>query len=739
MTIAPTPPLLSSQAPAEGSLHLLGEADAGGFDILLPGGVYALVPQSPPARFPLCSGFLKAAVTSGRVCHVLLRTDPSDFLDRLEHSGWPQAREAWQNESLRVYPMADGFSKLLFRRDVEGLTKELTHWGVASGDILLVDAGDELLSLHDLFMATGQLIKIRNWAKEQKVSMLLNFALAGAGSSMASLTGLMDHFSGMARLRSDSEGPVVTFDYWQSEWGTVAERTVLLASEAGELRVRLASNAFSNSNAVPTTVLAPETSLSVDRRKAMAEGAAPTPLAVTHGFFINEAMWGRELRMLTGTVWQAFSNIADIRLAANEVAASQIVLSFNQNTLISDLARDIHLLRAELHSKAHIVIAEHRMSLRYANELMLMKMGADAIIRQGISLERWPELLQSLKSQTPRLFEKLDVDVALASASSSREKGVLELPHFVAEVQAMVEKAQVLGVPFAMAVLRSSHVDNRSALLKSVNIRRTGDLLTTDGADVFVFFYACSLTMAPKVLAGVFDEELTRCVNEIDWMTSEHDIHNLIADLRVKQHTYKASTQANACAEVVGVASPADVSVADHSVQPVAAVPTDEASERATTTPTMPASEAVQLLSVPTQIAEDVDPRPTVHAPPLADAPIPERVTKHQWSRPNPSKLPSTPPISKEVGRAVSVSDPKAAPILTSKKPAIAAKEVLSLNSPKNSSDRFSADDCNRDANPAEDNSFVTDQRVVELIRRLALPAKIREQNKKYAGPNEPF
>jgi hypothetical protein len=281
MTIASTPPLLSPQAPAEGGLHLLGGADAGDLDILLPGGVYALAPQSPPARFPLCSGFLQAAVTSGRVCHVLLRTDPSDFLDRLEQSGWPQAREAWENESLRVYPMADGFSKLLFRRDVEGLTKELTHWGVASGDILLVDAGDELLSLHDLFMASGQLIKIRNWAKEHKVSMLLNFALAGAGSSMASLTGLMDHFSGMARLRSDSEGPVVTFDYWQSAWGTVAERTVLLVSKAGALCVRPASQAFnkSNSNAVTTTVVETATSAQVDRRKAMVEGSAPAPVA----------------------------------------------------------------------------------------------------------------------------------------------------------------------------------------------------------------------------------------------------------------------------------------------------------------------------------------------------------------------------------------------------------------------------------------------------------------------------
>ena len=142
---------------------------------------------------------------------------------------------------------------------------------MASGDVLLVDASDELLSLHDLFMATGQLIKIRHWASEHKVSILLNFALSGAGSGMASLTGLMDHFSGLARLHSDSEGLVVTLSYWQSEWGTVAERTVLLASEAGALHVRPATKSLTNtsSQSVATTLGESETTAPSDQRKAI--------------------------------------------------------------------------------------------------------------------------------------------------------------------------------------------------------------------------------------------------------------------------------------------------------------------------------------------------------------------------------------------------------------------------------------------------------------------------------------
>lgn len=708
MTIASSTPSFLPQAQAEGSLHLLGGVDVGGLDILLPCGVYALVPQSPPARFPLCSGFLKAAVASGRICHVLLRTDPSGFLDRLEQSGWPQVREAWHDESLRVYPMADGFSKLLFRRDVEGLTTELTRWGVASDDILLVDAGDELLSLHDLFMATGQLIKIRHWAREQKVSMLLNFALAGAGSGMASLTGLMDHFSGLARLHSDSEGPVVTLNYWQSEWGTVAERTVLLASEAGALHVRPATHSFTNtsSQSVTTNLGGSETAAPSDQQKAITEVSDHRPVKLS--FFIDDAMWGRELRMLTRADWQSFRSIADIRIAAKEVTISQIVLSFSQNTLLSDLARNIHFLRAEMHTQTHIVVAEHRMSLRYANELMLMKLGADAIIRQDVSLERWPDLLQSLKSQAPRSFEKVDVDIALASASSSKKKGVLELPHFVAEVQSTVEKAQVLGVPFAMGVLRSKHVDIRSALLKAVNIRRAGDFLTTDGTDIFIFFYACSLTMAPKVLAGLFDGKMTSHVNNIDWMTSERDIHSLIADLREKQTTYEVRAQLHAASSSEEVACQAD-GVASQ----ITSSATDDFVEASTDETfaleeTPMDSDSIQDLPALAPGTEDCAPRPTV-----------------------PASLPSKPSISEMAALAIPASDRGAVPTLSIYKLAEREREPSSAHPPKYLPDQLLIDRRNRTANTADDNHLVAERRVAELIRRVALPAKVREAPKK--------
>lgn len=521
-------------------LRLMGGMDASGLDSLIPGGVYAMVPQSPPARYPLWATLLQSAIAAGQVCHVLLRTDPPDFLDRLRRSGWPDVEEAWKSDSLRIYPMADGFSKLLFRRDVPGLTSEFQHWGITTGDFILVDAGDELLSLHDLFLATGQLVKLRAWARDEKIPMLLNFALAGAMTGQRSLTGLMDHFSGLARLHSDTEGPVLTLEYWQGLLGTVAERTVPLVSVAGAFQLRPAhaeadDNGRTSRSSIEGGQLRQDSNGSPPIAEEMRQRRATDSPAEGAGHFTNDEVWARELQLLTGNQWQTLPDTAAMLESAQAWGMSHAVLRFAPQTQLVDLARTIHALRTALRTRIRITVAEHRMSLRYANELMLMRLGADAIIRQDVPLQQWPGMLRRLNAQAPRAFESLDVEQALESVAASHEKGYLPLPHFLAEVQSTVSKAHVLGVPFAMAVLGQPQDTVIRDALQLVQMRRCGDLLTTDGHQIFVFFYACSLTMGPRVLAHAFEQVQGFDLVHVDWMASESDIQGLIQTLSSTQ------------------------------------------------------------------------------------------------------------------------------------------------------------------------------------------------------------
>ena len=519
---------------------LLGGLGVDGFDEMLAGGVYALVPQSPPARFPVWARLLMSAVATGRVCHVLLRTDPAEFLSRLESGGWQGATAAWMDETLRIYPMVDGFAKLLFRRDVGEFTEELIHWGVQANDFLLVDAGDELLSLHDLFLATGQIIKLKTWVRSMQLPVLLNFSLAGAGSGMGSLTSLMDHFSGMARLHSDEYGSLLTLEYWQSALGTVAERTVYLngqpeqKSQTAETRPTAfappVAPLFSPSAApAPRSTVMPLALSGAGHVPAMAPPFSDdTPSHTAH--FTNDQVWARELQLLTGDAWQAKSSAQDMVDSVDASSACQIVLRYARSTDLEALARDIHRLRTHLPA-SRILVAEHRAALRYPNERMLMKLGADAVIHNDMNMGRWPSVLKSIQSQPVRKFETLSIEAVFANASSSERMGYLELPDFLPEVQELMRKAHAMDVPFAMAVLSARNGWVSPDFIEAAQIRRQGDLLTSDGQRLFVFFYACSLTMGPQILDNVFGGHVGDYATDVDWVASELDIHYLIQHL----------------------------------------------------------------------------------------------------------------------------------------------------------------------------------------------------------------
>lgn len=415
---------------------MLAGQDSGQLDTLVSGGVYAVVPQSPPARYPLWAGLLREATRDGRVSHVLIRTSAPDFLDRLSRDGWPEVKDAWTDGRLRIYPMAEDFSIQLFRLDIEGLTAEFGYWGLGPDELLLVDAADELLSLHDVTLATNQLAKLRNWARSQNLPVLLNFTLGATAAGLSSLTRLMDNLSGLARVHGDQVGPVLTLEYWQGALGTAAERTLPLNQGA---------NGYALRPEKPHTAQGAAHSSATD---AGTSGAAGAPIV----HYAQDQVWARELQMLTGEDWRACATAAEMAQACADQEASLLVLRYGTDTVLADLATTVHNLRTQLGVHARIVVAEHRASLRYTNEMMLLRLGANAIIRQDIPLARWPTALGALKGQPPRAMPDVDVKTAMTNAASPQSRGYLVVPDFLAQLHAAQERSRVLDVPFALAV-----------------------------------------------------------------------------------------------------------------------------------------------------------------------------------------------------------------------------------------------------------------------------------------------
>lgn len=522
-------------------ISLTGGLVSGQLDELIPGGLYVLTPFPTPSRFPVWVIFLRTAVAAGRICHVLVKSDPAEFLDRLKSSGWTQAQDAWMDETLRLYRMADTFAKILFRLDVDGLTTELAHWGVQQHDVLLVDAADELLSLHDLSLATPQAVKLKTWAKSVQVSVLLNFNLASNPTVKNGLIGLMDHFSGVARLRSETEGPTLILEYWQSPTGTVAERGLPLQLTTDGCGLRT-GEAVIRRRQREADGLRPESSTPKEHPSVLTLPNAVTSASdavVTPDCFTVDQVWARELQLLMRLPWRTVSSAHELRALAAPLPLVIVLLRFGPDSDLADMARDVYELRKALGGKLRLIVTESKASLRYANELMLLRLGVDTIIKREVPMDRWPALLMNA-ANTPassKVASDIDVEQAIASATASHARGYLQVPDFLAEVHHALERGQVLGVPFALAVLYPNPTRSLVEVIESAEFRRQGDLLTTDGEKLHVFFYACSITKGPQVLDMVFHGNLFQVATSVEWVASEVDIEQVLGELQQHHQT----------------------------------------------------------------------------------------------------------------------------------------------------------------------------------------------------------
>ena len=187
-----------------------------------------------------------------------------------------------------------------------------------------------------------------------------------------------------------------------------------------------------------------------------------------------------------------------------------------------------------------IVVAEHRVSLRYANELVLLRLGADTVIRKDVDLTRWPTVLNNLDANSPRgnMGVDVDVDVALANAAMPQGHGFLSVKVFLDEVAASADRGTLLGVPFALGVSKMRPDRAIGDAVTQAQFRRNGDFLTTDGEKLYFLFNACSLTRGPSVLDSIFAGQSAEFLTSADWMSSQMEMQTCVEGLRARHQAH---------------------------------------------------------------------------------------------------------------------------------------------------------------------------------------------------------
>ena len=457
---------------------------------MVGGGLYVLIAETPSARFPILAGSLGKAFKDGLSCTVIVPSNPESFIQRIESFDKSITPDLITNKRLQMFVMQDDFSKTVFRYGAEGFVKELDHFEIPESSYLIFDQADELLSLHDVSLSLDQVDVIGKWLTERQITALLVFSRVTEAHS-STLNALMDNLTGIARLGGNRDGLELTFDYWQSPDGTVAAknyRLITLESGLYEASTKIASQEQLAGNTSGELVLEPED-------------------AEPHFFYMDPDL-NSVAKQMPG-VWERVDTLVGMMHATRATRSGTAILRFQPDTSVRQLSETVHTLRLTLGHRAHIVVQEKGASLRYQNEALLLRLGANLVVHKDVPTSRLPLLLESLRGQIFSRDVNINFEAALSSVTPSRLRGYVLPARFVREVAMILDRAETLSVPYALVIGKPTQSTTMVDVLMRAKLSRSGDLITADSSYCYLFLSACPQTVLlatlERILGGALD------------------------------------------------------------------------------------------------------------------------------------------------------------------------------------------------------------------------------------------
>lgn len=370
------------------------------------GGMYAVHVKTSSARFALLASSLQSALATGLPCTIITGSAPEDVLLRLEQCGGFSVAELLKNNQLAVFSSQDEFSKNMFRYGAERLLRELESAGVPARSFLIFDQADELLSLHDLFLASQQIKLISAWFRSRQVTALITFCRSNE-QRIEALNALLDDLSGLARLGGDKDGIELTFTYWRSSVEIIAARNFRLYVEAlGNYAVsrRSAERAVVVENTAQTDedVVQPMLGLADLSLPDATAGITSSERAKPFDDLPHYVYTDPDLDILKSSIdghLHRVESLIDVLHACLGRSKSVIILSVDERTDLKELAKTTHLLRKSLGPTSQIIVREKAVSITPELKQLFTHCGANAIISKETEISQYATFLNAVRNQ----------------------------------------------------------------------------------------------------------------------------------------------------------------------------------------------------------------------------------------------------------------------------------------------------------------------------------------------------
>ncbi len=393
---------------------------------MVSGGLYALNVRTSSARFPLLASALGCAIEAGLHCTIITASAPEDVLGRLETPAGFSMTELLSDGRLVVFSMQDEFTKKIFRYGADRLIQELEDFEVPAGSFVLFEQADDLLSLHDVGLASQQVKVLAKWFKQRQMTGLLAFSRSNE-QKLETLNTLMDDLTGIARLGGDRDGLELTFQYWRSTPGVIAaENFRLYTDPAGRYavsrrQVERAESVAASYSEEPQLQARPLHSEPLRGRQAPSPRVQePAQANEPHCYLYADP----ELDVLTNALpgdWKFVPAIDDMLHASYDQPNAMILLSAEPGMDIVALSRTVHALRKTLGLSVQILVREKTRSVSETQKQLFLDCGANVVVAKDIAFEYYPKFLNSLRHQKySRSFEP-DFDAILGAFLMNEE------------------------------------------------------------------------------------------------------------------------------------------------------------------------------------------------------------------------------------------------------------------------------------------------------------------------------
>lgn len=477
---------------------------------LIKGGSYLCQVSSPLAHQSMVAQTIAGALKSGFPVVLCTGGAPERVLDRCRELGLGDLSLAISKGFLKVFALQNGAAKNVFRLGPQRFMIELEHFHVPDGAFILFDGAEEIFTVQDGYVAGEQAKVYRDWIQRHHCRALFCFSLlAPGGQSGSTYQALLDHVDGAVRIESGRGVLEYVVEFWRSPLGVVASRTLnARLDDHGRLSVFEAAPVAGNGAAADTGPAGDEDvvySLDTTLKGLAGQGA------------------GR---------WHFADNLVAMLHATRNAKAATVILGYTRATDLRELAQAAHTLRVTLGNRVRLVVRELDASLRYQNELLLLKLGVNLVVHREVPVARLPLALETLRGQTFSRQLEVDFDAALAAVTPMAIRGPVPLDRFVGAAREIVERSRAVGVPYALVNMPLPEGVALGQWVERFKINRDGDFLSASGNRLALFLSACAqANVLATIQRQLGEQAAVDALPPMEFALNETEVTTLLAQL----------------------------------------------------------------------------------------------------------------------------------------------------------------------------------------------------------------